>query len=654
MSTGKRERNAPANPAPGAAGLPPEATSDGAAPGGAPFLEALFGEVGTRAGSTDDGAGAPGTPSTGTAAAGAARRPTMPPGTGPRAPWTFLPRTWLEPAAGPSSPWRTEEGLSPRPLTPYSAALWQETLPPLTARISRDLSLPSDGVDLAVDEHGRLLGRPHPVGRAPGVLTWRAARHGWTAGRQAATLVRWWDEAGPRTLLADAGELRLRVIPLERQDPSDPATAREWRRVLERCREIWLTHLDRMLRLEALATLSFWQLEALLDAFRLPGSPRAADLVPVPGAVAEIPQRLWHLAARGREDPAVTAVFTEPPYHPRLSRLAAGVRPGLDRSVAASPTQAAHPAPFFALWHQFLERYGYVAWPAAELAAPTWAEDPEPVLALLARFFHDRRLSPIADEINARRRQQALEATIARHLARRPVDRGRIAETRRLAEVTVRVAAEMGYHMLVLRSWWRRAVLGAGRALAARGLLEEPAAVWRLTPHELEAALAAAGTRGAPGRGPGGGPDDPPSAAFGADGIEHGPTHGANADSPAGGVDAAGGTRQGSTGAGGRSPADGPGGRRGAEGDEPDDALREQARRRANAIFRYAGIAYFALLALIPVIMARQGVLWIGLVEMARLLVEVVLIFAPVAAVAAAVLLGRRRRSGRGDRNAKA
>ncbi|EKP95705.1 hypothetical protein [Thermaerobacter subterraneus] len=596
-------------------------------------------------------------------------------GTGPLAPWSLLPRTWLEPAGGRPGPWRREEALAPRPLTPYSAALWRQELPDLTGRISRDLSLPSAGVDLTVDEQGHLLARPLPAAAWPGALAWRAARHGWIAARQAAELVRWWDEQGARTLLADAGELRLRVIPLERAGgtpggPGGPGRLQEWRRTLERCRDIWRAHLDRLLRLEALATLSLWQLDALLQAFQLPGAPRAGDLVPVPAVVAEMGQRLWHLAARGREAGAVAAVFREPPYHPRLSRLAQDA-PGA--GAGASPEHGGPVAAFLELWGQFLERYGYVALPAAELAEPTWAEDPEPALAWLARFFQDRGLSPIAAEINAQRRQQQLEEAIRRHLARRPLDRGRIEETRRLAEATTRVAAEMGYHMLVLRSWWRRAVLGAGRDLAAAGRLEEPAAVWQLAPHELEALL---------GGGPGGGQasshgpatatagrhPEGPGAPAGTPG-QAGPAGAApaarleghdGAAAPAGGHPGKGrgGDRheheqpdEGRHELPGRGGPAQPGGGRHEQRTEPpappDEERLERARQRAHRFFRYAGMAYFALLALIPLIMARQGLLWWGLREMALLVVEIVVVLAPLAAVAGAAYLLARGRKGR-------
>lgn len=551
-----------------------------------------------------------------------------PAATGPLAPWSLLPRAWLEPAGRQPGSWRREEDLAPRPLTPYSAALWLEVLPGLTARISRDLSLPSAGVDLTLDEHGRLLGRPRPAGRWPGAMAWRAARHGWTVARQAGGLVRWWDEKGSRTLLADAGELRLRVIPLERAGAGggDP---KEWRRVLERCREIWVTHLDRLLRLEALAALSLWELDALLQAFRLPGDPRAADLVPVPAVVAEMGQRLWHMAARGREAAAVATAFREPPYHPRLSQLAE-LAAGKGTPPAAGDAEAV--AAFFELWHQFLERYGYVAWPAAELAEPTWADDPEPALVWLARFFHDRGLSPIAAEINANRRQQELAGLIARHLARRPLDRGRIEETLRLAEATCRVAAEMGYHMLVLRSWWRRAVRGAGQALAGRGRLDDPAAAWQLTPAELEAVLVAGVAAGDAGPLPTGGTNASPPGGTGAGGGggEPGPVRGA---APG----AASGTAVAVTAAAPEAS--------GREGEQL-----ERARQRAHRFFRYAGMGYFVLLAMIPLIMARQGLLWAGLREMALLLLELVVVLAPLAAVAGAIYLltrGRQRTRGR-------
>ena len=446
-------------------------------------------------------------------------------------PWTLLPSAWLEPVPGRRpGPWRPERRLAPRPLTPYSAGWLLELLPPLTARISRELALPSAGVELSLAPEGDLHARPLPVGGLAGWLPLRAARHGLRAARAGWALVRWWDEQGPRALLADASELRLRVVPLEQRGPAPG----EWKRVLERCRELWAAHLDRLLRAEALATLGRWQLQALLEAFGLDGSAAgrpaagqpgregmgdtsaagdgngdgdgrdgggnpasrdagasrpvtADDLLPVPAVAAEINQRLWHMAARTRQVAAIRQVFASCPpgepgaLHHRLSR------------VAARATELGEAGQeFFLLWNQFRERYGHLAWPAAELAAPTWAEDPTPALQILAAHFQDRGLSPIAAEINAERRREQVLDRIRSRLAGRRLDRGRLEETLRLAEATGRVAAELGYHVLLLRSWWRRAVLGAGRDLAARGWLDAPADVWFLTPAELEDALAAA------------------------------------------------------------------------------------------------------------------------------------------------------------------
>lgn len=425
-------------------------------------------------------------------------------------PWSWLPGAWLEPArGGRHRPWRPEWRLAPRPLTPYSASVLAQVLPRLAARISKELALPSAGVELDIRQ-GYVFARPLPLRGPDRWLPLRAALHGLRAGRLGWDLVRWWDGQGTRALLADIGELRLRVVPLDRR----PAEPREWTRVLERCLEVWSQHLDRVLRAEALAALGRLQLQALLEAFGVAegaGGPAARpvtadDLLPVPAVEAEIDQRLWHMATVARQDPALRQVFTpreNGPYgadgatedeaarqaaplpagelHRRLSRLAADPgRPG-DRTRE-----------FLSLWNQFLERFGHLAWPPAELAAPAWAEEPATALQILAAHVAGAGPNPVAEEVNARRRRQAILATIEARLGQRRVDRLRLEETRRLAEAMRRVASELGYHLLLIRLWWRRAVLLAGRELAARGCLVTAEDVWFLTPDEVLKAVASA------------------------------------------------------------------------------------------------------------------------------------------------------------------
>ena len=78
---------------------------------------------------------------------------------------------------------------------------------------------------------------------------------------------------------------------------------------------------------------------------------------------------------------------------------------------------------------------------------------------------------------------------------------------------------------------------------------------------------------------------------------------------------------------------------------------RQEAQQRAHRFFRYAGMGYFALLALVPVILAWQGVLWQGLREMANLAIRLLLL-APLVVLAVGlyrlvVTLLRRDRPGR-------
>lgn len=420
-------------------------------------------------------------------------------------PWTLLPSAWLDPSpGGPSRPWRPEWRLAPRPLTPYSAAALQRVLPGLTARISRELALPSGGVEIDIRQ-GYVFTRPLPLTGLTRWLPLRAALHGLRAGRVGWELVRWWDEQGARTILVDISELRFRIAPLERRPPEP----REWARVLERCLEVWHEHLDRVLRAEALAALGRLQLQALLEAFGVteaaaagqPGRPVTADdLIPIPGVEAEINQLLRHMADRTRHEKAISEIFTGPgrgagePGGPGAAVPAAELPRRLSR-LAAEPGRLGEAGQaFLAQWNQFLERYGHLAWPPAELAAPTWAEDPSPALQILAAHLAGRGLSPVAEEINAERRRKEILATIEAHLRHRRIDRQRLEETRRLAEAMRRVASELGYHLLLTRSWWRRAVLLAGRELAGRGCLAEAGDVWYLTPDEVLGALAAGDT----------------------------------------------------------------------------------------------------------------------------------------------------------------
>ena len=78
------------------------------------------------------------------------------------------------------------------------------------------------------------------------------------------------------------------------------------------------------------------------------------------------------------------------------------------------------------------------------------------------------------------------------------------------------------------------------------------------------------------------------------------------------------------------------------------DPQLERARQRAHRFFRYAGLGYFALLALIPLILAWQGVLWTGLREMALVLLGLVVVLTPVAAVVAVVYFLLRAGRARG------
>lgn len=77
----------------------------------------------------------------------------------------------------------------------------------------------------------------------------------------------------------------------------------------------------------------------------------------------------------------------------------------------------------------------------------------------------------------------------------------------------------------------------------------------------------------------------------------------------------------------------------------------QRAQQRVHRFFRYAGLGYFALLAVIPVILAWQGVLWQGLREMAYLALWllVVLPFVLLAIGLYRLVAAVRRRGGPGS-----
>lgn len=404
-------------------------------------------------------------------------------------PWTLMPSAWLIPcSSGPVPPWRREVRLSPRPLTPYSTGWVEQLLPGLCRRISGELALPSAGVELRW-VNGHLYARPLPLKGWARWLPFRAAQHGLRAGQTVGELVRWWETGGLTALLADVAELRLRVVAQE------TAAATGWRRVLERASELWATHLHRLLSAEALATLLRWQLQVLLEAFGIVQREgiHADHWLSPPAVASEVNHRLGQLAVHAGTVKQVRRLLTgstPQELRHRLSQVPTG-RAGLGGNATE----------FFALWRQFLERFGHLAWPPAELAAATWAEDPGAALQVLATFLQDGARDPEGADIPAERRRQQVAAR-ARHLLKgRPLDLRRLETTLRLAEAAGRLAAEMGYQVLHLRAWWRRAVVGAGKALVAGGVLSEADEVWFLTPDELLKALPGGPTHRTEGHG---------------------------------------------------------------------------------------------------------------------------------------------------------
>ncbi|WBB69988.1 PEP/pyruvate-binding domain-containing protein [Micromonospora sp. WMMD812] len=140
----------------------------------------------------------------------------------------------------------------------------------------------------------------------------------------------------------------------------------------------------------------------------------------------------------------------------------------------------------------FLDRYGHRAVAEVDLGVPRWAEDPEPVFAMIANYLRvtdpeqapDRRFARAAATA-----ETALGDLVARARRRRPV-RGRIAGfllRRARALAGLREAGKFG-GLYRLREM-RRQLLLIGAELTDAGLLARPDDVMFLTLEEVAAAV---------------------------------------------------------------------------------------------------------------------------------------------------------------------
>lgn len=198
-----------------------------------------------------------------------------------------------------------------------------------------------------------------------------------------------------------------------------------------------------------------------------------------PNKTVEVGQALWRLSRRALESPEVRAVLE--------SEAAADVPAALERSQAGLN--------FVARLRGYLDRYGQRSdkW---SLAAPSWIEDPAPVIKNLKDFI----TRPGSEAPAVTTRQAADEADGAIAAARERLEgypaavREQFEQMLAAASVALVLTEDHGFYIDSRGSYAvRRVLLEVGRRLAANGAIGERDDVFMLRYAELVEALAPGG-----------------------------------------------------------------------------------------------------------------------------------------------------------------
>ncbi len=162
--------------------------------------------------------------------------------------------------------------------------------------------------------------------------------------------------------------------------------------------------------------------------------------------------------------------------------LAEAVRAGDLAGIAAVPGGAE----FMAELDPFLDEFGWRAESWGALHVPTWAEEPERVLALLARYLDDPAKGPAALRERTSEQQQAALAEIESRLSGE-----KLAAFRQLFSATrehVAVSEDRARWQLSTVGVMRLPALALGRKLVAAGALDSPDDIFHLTWDEAQRA----------------------------------------------------------------------------------------------------------------------------------------------------------------------
>jgi pyruvate,water dikinase len=187
----------------------------------------------------------------------------------------------------------------------------------------------------------------------------------------------------------------------------------------------------------------------------------------------EMDLSLWALAERLRSDPASrdTVLTTEP------------------TELAERYRQGKLPPLFQAGLADFLSKYGHRGVAEIDVGVPRWAEDPTPVIRVLAgNVAAPPEISPAARFEAARAEAEAAVDELARRAGR--IQGLLVRALLRRARALAGLREGPKFYAVAVLAEIRRALLDVGRILAADGRLDRPEDIFLLTLPEARAALA--------------------------------------------------------------------------------------------------------------------------------------------------------------------
>ena len=141
---------------------------------------------------------------------------------------------------------------------------------------------------------------------------------------------------------------------------------------------------------------------------------------------------------------------------------------------------------FFAVFDEFIDRYGWRASIWSDLTTPTWAEDPTTPLAMIRRYVENPETRP---SVSLAAAADDRDSAIAQAMEQLGDDEGRAQLQAFLDEneLLPQVRESRAHWQLVLAGMLRRPLMELGRRFVQRGLLDDPSDVLHLVSSELVA-----------------------------------------------------------------------------------------------------------------------------------------------------------------------